>query len=79
VQLIGFLLAAMLVLALLRMTVIALCVCVALFLLWAAVMRPWRLIGMVLFGVVCALAEAYPAITLCLLTAMTITYVLGNN
>lgn len=78
-QLISFLLAAMLVLALLRMTVIALCVCVVLFLLWAAIMRPWRLVGMFLFGAVCTLLEAYPLMTLCLLAVMTITYVLGSK
>jgi hypothetical protein len=69
----------MFALALLRLTVIALCVCVLLFLLWAAIMRPRRLIGMFLFGAVCALLEVYPAITLCLLAVITVAHLIGNN
>lgn len=78
-RLIGILLAVVLALALLRLVVIALCVGLLLILAWAAIMRPRQVLTLIFFGVIGAVAEAYPAITLSLLTIMTITYLIGKE
>lgn len=78
-RLIGLLLVGIFAVALLRLVVIALCVSLLIILLWAAIMRPRQALGLILFGVIGAVAEAYPAITLGLLVIMTVTYLIGNK
>lgn len=78
-RLIGVLLAFVLAIALLRLVVIALCVSLVVILLWAAIMRPRQAIAVIAFGVIGAVAEAYPTITLGLLAIVTIAYLLGKQ
>lgn len=79
VRLIGVLLAFVLALALLRLVVIAVCAAIVLILVWAAIMRPRQGMAFIFFGVIGAVAEAYPAITLGLLAIVTIAYLLGKQ
>lgn len=78
-QLIGLLLAFVLALALLRLAVIALALCLVIMVVWVAVTRPAQALTIIFFGVIGTLAEAYPAITLCLLAIMTAIYLFGKQ
>lgn len=78
-RLIGILLAFVLALAVFRLMVIALCVGLLLIVLWVAVMRPRLALAVIFFGVVGAVAEAYPAITLYLFLIVVLLYRLSES
>lgn len=77
-RLIGPLLTLILALALARLVIVGLVLALLLILLWAAIRHPREAAGVIVLTVIGTAAEAYPAITLCLLATMTGAFLLGK-